>query len=187
MKKIMITIAVLAIAAIAQAATVTWGSGVLKDSTGVAYTANDKVTAYLWNITLNDYTTYSELDAATLSRTVAQAFVDGSLGNAEATKSNTYTSRGGASADLAGTTSFLAGNTAYGLILYVDADKQMYMANVASAEFVSAQNKTVSQLSILIGGSNGTVATSWQSIPEPTSGLLILLGMAGLALRRRCT
>ena len=27
---------------------------------------------------------------------------------------------------------------------------------------------------------------SWQSVPEPTSGLLLLLGMAGLALKRRC-
>ena len=28
-------------------------------------------------------------------------------------------------------------------------------------------------------------ATTWQSVPEPTSGLLLLLGVAGLALRRR--
>ena len=28
-------------------------------------------------------------------------------------------------------------------------------------------------------------AGNWQSVPEPTSGLLMLLGMAGLALRRR--
>jgi len=30
----------------------------------------------------------------------------------------------------------------------------------------------------------GTVG-GWQSVPEPTSGLLLLLGLAGLALRRR--
>ena len=28
-------------------------------------------------------------------------------------------------------------------------------------------------------------ANNWQSVPEPTSGLLLLLGVAGLALRRR--
>ena len=28
-------------------------------------------------------------------------------------------------------------------------------------------------------------AEGWQSVPEPTSGLLLLLGVAGLALRRR--
>ena len=27
--------------------------------------------------------------------------------------------------------------------------------------------------------------STWQSVPEPTSGLLLLLGVAGLALRRR--
>ena len=31
----------------------------------------------------------------------------------------------------------------------------------------------------------GIAATEWQSVPEPTSGLLLLLGVAGLALRRR--
>ena len=28
-------------------------------------------------------------------------------------------------------------------------------------------------------------ASDWQSVPEPTSGMLLLLGVAGLALRRR--
>ena len=31
----------------------------------------------------------------------------------------------------------------------------------------------------------GISADQWQSVPEPTSGLLLLLGVAGLALRRR--
>ena len=31
----------------------------------------------------------------------------------------------------------------------------------------------------------GSTSSGWQSVPEPTSGLLMLLGMAGLALRRR--
>ena len=33
--------------------------------------------------------------------------------------------------------------------------------------------------------SNGYSAAGWYTVPEPTSGLLMLLGMAGLALRRR--
>ena len=30
-------------------------------------------------------------------------------------------------------------------------------------------------------------ASNWQAVPEPTSGLLLLLGMAGLALKRKRT
>ena len=33
--------------------------------------------------------------------------------------------------------------------------------------------------------SSSAVASNWTAVPEPTSGLLMLLGMAGLALRRR--
>ena len=32
---------------------------------------------------------------------------------------------------------------------------------------------------------SATAASNWQSVPEPTSGLLLLLGMAGLALKRK--
>ncbi|MBQ0031690.1 MAG: PEP-CTERM sorting domain-containing protein [bacterium] len=33
-------------------------------------------------------------------------------------------------------------------------------------------------------GATGTAGSIVESVPEPTSGLLLLLGMAGLALRR---
>ena len=44
-----------------------------------------------------------------------------------------------------------------------------------------------SNLSLLFGNlASASQATgAWQAIPEPTSGLMILLGMAGLALRRK--
>ena len=49
------------------------------------------------------------------------------------------------------------------------------------------QSETVSALAWAVGSGsfsfegNGT----WSAVPEPTSGLLMLLGMAGLALRRK--
>jgi len=186
MKKLMMAAAIALAAVASNAATVLWQSGVLTDGTGAEVTSAGKITGYLWNLTAEDYATYAAMDAATLSKTVGAAFKDNSLGTAEATKANTYTARAGAQADLTGTTAFSAGNTAYGLILYVDSANDMYLANVASAVFASAQNKSVGQLGSILGGTGSTAgATSWQSVPEPTSGLLLLLGMAGLALKRK--
>ena len=34
-------------------------------------------------------------------------------------------------------------------------------------------------------GAQGTASQNWANVPEPTSGLLMLVGLAGLALRRR--
>ena len=47
--------------------------------------------------------------------------------------------------------------------------------------------QATSQAAVSFGSMASQTGASgnWQSVPEPTSGLLMLLGMAGLALRRR--
>ena len=75
----------------------------------------------------------------------------------------------------------LVAGTYYDFFLsYTDGDKMF----VSDSKNVQAQ--ATSTANITFG--NMTTATqnasNWQSVPEPTSGLLILLGMAGLALRR---
>ena len=77
------------------------------------------------------------------------------------------------------------GDTAYAAILYVEGDN--YMGNVATYTLTSDLNYSMSDLSTKIGGLSTGAATAWSTaaVPEPTSGLLMLLGMAGLALRRR--
>ena len=88
-------------------------------------------------------------------------------------------------------TSSLAG--ADGTIYFVVFnDDKMYVSITAAAEYdslmgtSSATFASISASSKLeFDASKGYSAAGWYTVPEPTSGLLMLLGMAGLALRRR--
>ena len=51
--------------------------------------------------------------------------------------------------------------------------------------FVMGEDGWINGLDHDIAGQAGSNWTTLQSVPEPTSGLLLLLGVAGLALRRR--
>ena len=59
------------------------------------------------------------------------------------------------------------------------------MGNYASATIEALQDVSVANLALNLGGTGSSTAWSTAAVPEPTSGLLMLLGMAGLALRRR--
>ena len=76
-------------------------------------------------------------------------------------------------------------------------DDKVHFSNEISAD---ALKTDATQQVVTFGNQNGTSgpysklaptgsgyagAGYWSSVPEPTSGLLLLLGVAGLALRRR--
>ena len=61
------------------------------------------------------------------------------------------------------------------------------MGNYASAAVEATMDVETSFLANFMAGETSKGATAWSTaaVPEPTSGLLILLGMAGLALKRK--
>jgi hypothetical protein len=65
-----------------------------------------------------------------------------------------------------------------------DGTSKFYVTNVKNFTTASGSDGS-SSLAIGSQGTASAVASNWHAIPEPTSGLLMLLGMAGLALKRK--
>lgn len=193
MKKLMIALAAAALATVVNAATVNWSSGTIYTASdavgttgsGTSYRANTGtrlVTAYLYTLTADAYATALTMSTADLYSTYSTT---------AATLTKTSTATGLANISQTGLPdgSTESPQTIYGLVLYVDT------ATAATYDGVDAfvksyvgtatwQNTTGANLTMLATNQANWTAVG-ASVPEPTSGLLMFLGMAGLALRRR--
>ena len=181
MKKLMMLAGAVAAALSVSAAQVEWNSGTITLQGGTQAGKGD-VTAYLFELTKTEY------DA--LSADKVYDTYKGSLTSADATKSSTAKGV----ANLVGkTTTYGQGDTAYAAILYVSKDGDYAIGNLASFTFESSMDGEVANLASYVGGNSANGAASWASttgggtdpLPEPTSGLLLLVGGAMLALRRK--
>jgi hypothetical protein len=178
MKKIMIALAIVAMAAISQAASIKWNSGTINNQAGVkANSTTSLVTAYLYNVSADQYATFAGMDAGAIYAEAQK----GTYGAAVATKATS-------GLGVANITQTVTGGSAetpvtyYGLVLYVDTlsdtEKPYVIASYNSATFQDDGQVSFSNLANTSG--------EWtEAVPEPTSGLLLLLGVAGLALRRK--
>ncbi|MBS7286898.1 MAG: PEP-CTERM sorting domain-containing protein [Kiritimatiellae bacterium] len=175
MKKLLMAAAIVCAAVISQAATVNWGISGVKNSAGTAPTAGWAVMAF-----------YTELGAGSDAIVSAiQSKTAGSL--AFDTKSLTVSfgkgKYGPADVAAAGITDTSKSYDFY-FVVFNDADA----TKATEYAMVSAPNKAYSSMDekfSVAGTFSSTTPWASTAVPEPTSGLLMLLGVAGLALRRR--
>lgn len=190
MKKLLMMLSVAVAAVSLNAASVKWSSGTIKLASGATGSSAGQVTATLWEFTSS--TMYEKVIAGGYDVLANQAELDSS---ASAKLTGSSTKRG--MLDITGTTDVAADKGVWAVILYTDttatgADK--YTVNAAYSGEVGSTGVTVSDLANYQGGSialtpQGSAISGWTSTatyaPEPTSGLLLLLGVAGLALKRK--
>ena len=186
MKKLMIAAAIVCAAAFAQAATVNWQTGTLKaaksktggkgsDAVSTRFATGTDLAVMVFTIDKDAYDKYAALDQ--------KAIYDN-----YSSKEPTVSKDANANSISDAGTSAAVGVTQYAAVIVTYTDKDwgdFYIAQVATIDGtkITSDGGTYSVTSIASGASAG--ASNWQAVPEPTSAMLMLLGFAGLALRRR--
>ena len=185
MKKLIIAAVAAVVGLWVNAATVDWQVWV----TGGTKVANayDGFTAYL--VTASAWDALASVSADTFSSDVVLDKATFNAGGGKTTYTyKTLDASGAASPRSVSLSSLSDGDTlkVYYVILNTNEDPNKYYTiadtltgRAETGDAVTTANMSISQ-STLSGG-------EWTAVPEPTSGLLLLLGMAGLALKRKRT
>lgn len=192
MKKLMIACVTVAIAAVAQAASINWAiSNIYSPSDSTAKVATGSASAWL-------FVTANSTDVTTIKTTTmaaVQAVLDsGDLtGLADLAASHGTNSSEGMFTGTTGLPTTFSSGALTAFAVVVDSTDLASAENYFLAGGGTEKTATFTSatgIKNLSWGSQATItqaAGGWTStaVPEPTSGLLLLLGMAGLALKRK--
>lgn len=187
MKKLMVAAVAIAMAVVANAAAITWSTpfGI---ADGIEEGVTSATMAYLIDTTVLSQTAL--YDAVIGGASLAEAVSGKTIKSAELVDGSLNVPKW----DLG--SSYAPGQTVAAYMVLFDEDLnalyfseeqswQLHSTIVRNYKFNadSSIDAIVADMSGFDGSVGGWVSTA--SVPEPTSGLLMLLGMAGLALRRR--
>lgn len=168
MKKLLVLAAVIVASVAANAASFKWtGANIYGSDITTKYTGTAAIYAYLNTATVAD------------AVKVTDVFVVGGIIKSDSAGTATgYTYNW----------SDAVGNSTYQFYMVLeDGGKTFNSSTSDPAVIKSGLAAATATTSVIFGNMQSATqnASNWQSVPEPTSGLLMLLGMAGLALRRR--
>ena len=194
MKKLMIAVAIVCAAALSHAATANWAASAanIYDGTGATATANKYAgAAYFFNADAATQQAVFEAfaaDTANFDATAQTGYLATGVVETGSIKSGTAANKFGAFEQGSGAHDFffvlINGDKMYTSITKADVNAS---GTDDSVQISFGNQKATSGLpnSSLAATDGWVAAGQWAAAPEPTSGLLMLLGIAGLALRRK--
>ena len=180
MKKLIIGLFAAVVAVGAQAAAFQWSTtGTIYGPSGTSVATTGGFTAYLF-------------DTGTVSQSALVTALRDGGSITDYTALSSYTTDSAAKVATTAFTADYASGTSVSAYFAIVQDDYVYISGAKSATAQDVGTATFSMGSQSTNSANVFDSTTayanagwYQTVPEPTSGLLMLLGMAGLALRRR--
>ncbi|MGN0855603.1 MAG: PEP-CTERM sorting domain-containing protein [Kiritimatiellia bacterium] len=185
MKKIILMCVSVALAAATQAASINWTiTNIYSASDPSAKVGIGSVTAYLF-VTENTTDVSAGITVTTMA--AVQAVLDSGdfAGLDDLMSAKAANTTAGIVGGATGLTDFSSGSlTAFAVL--VDSDDNYLLVSEGATKSVTFTSATGAK-ALAFGDQTANSQANWvgAAVPEPTSGLLMLLGVAGLALRRK--